>query len=350
MKMTVQLGKESYPIYIKEHILDEADVYIRDIFSGKRIFIVSDDNVAPLYSGRLIHALEQSGFTCTLFTLPAGEQTKSFSSLPKIYSAMLAAGITRSDLLVALGGGVIGDLAGFAAATYLRGILFVQLPTSLLAQVDSSVGGKVAVDLPEGKNLAGAFYQPRLVLIDPSVLSSLPPRFISDGMGEVVKYGCILDKDLFSVLEDAGSYEALTPRLTDVIFRCVDCKRQIVEMDPHDKKERMLLNFGHTLAHGIETYENFSGMSHGQAVACGMYQITLLSEEKGLTAEGTASRLLNVLKMYHLPYALDIPFSRLLPFMKRDKKNLNNTLNLILIKEIGKSMIYQSSLDFFEQV
>ncbi len=200
IRIFVNLGQDSYPIYIKEGLLTDISSHIQEVFHGKRIMIISDDNVFPIY-GDCIESQLQSFCQCSHLVLPHGELTKDFQTLPGIYSAFIKAGITRSDLVIALGGGVIGDLAGFAASSFLRGIDFVQIPTSLLAQVDSSVGGKVAVDLPEGKNLVGAFYQPKLVLIDPLVLKTLPERYVRDGMGEVIKYGCIYDKDLFAQLE-----------------------------------------------------------------------------------------------------------------------------------------------------
>lgn len=200
MKLTVDLGPNSYPIHIENGTLAKTGELVSEVFSGKKIMIVSDDNVFPLYGEIITKALSDSGFECHSFVLPHGEPTKSFQSLPKIYEALINAKLTRSDLLIALGGGVIGDLAGFAASSYLRGIKFIQIPTSLLAQVDSSVGGKVAVDLPQGKNLVGAFYHPKAVIIDPDVLNTLPDHFISDGMGEVIKYGCIKDKELFELL------------------------------------------------------------------------------------------------------------------------------------------------------
>ena len=200
MELYVDLGAHSYSIYIENNILKDTGSYIEKVYSGKKIMIISDDNVFPLYGDTIVKTLEDKYEVHSLI-LPHGEPTKSFQSLPKIYSALLEARFSRSDLIIALGGGVIGDLAGFAAASFLRGIKFIQIPTSLLAQVDSSVGGKVAVDLPEGKNLVGAFYQPALVLIDPLVLNTLPERYINDGMGEVIKYGCIWDADLFKNLE-----------------------------------------------------------------------------------------------------------------------------------------------------
>jgi len=347
MKLTVNLEEKSYPIYIENHILRNAGVYISEVFKGKRVIIVSDDRVFPLYGEVLLSNLENY-FECHSLVLPHGESTKSFQSLPVIYSAMLKAKITRSDLVIALGGGVIGDLTGFAAASFLRGIKFIQIPTSLLAQVDSSVGGKVAVDLPEGKNLVGAFYQPSMVLIDPTVLATLPKRFVNDGMGEVIKYGCIKDAGLFDLLEKHHSFEELKEVLPSIIARCVDIKRIVVEHDQFDTGERMLLNFGHTLAHTIEQHCNYERESHGEAVGIGMYQLSLLAEEKGLTAAGTAKRILDVLNTYGLPYECGFSVGALFEAIILDKKNLDGKLNLILLKEIGDSYIYPTDMNFFE--
>lgn len=346
MKLTVDLKENSYPIYIERGILSRAGEYIRKIFHGQKIMVISDDNVFPLYGKALMDSI--SGCECHSLVLPHGETTKSFDSLPGIYSAMLEAKLTRSDLVIALGGGVIGDLAGFAAASYLRGVKLVQIPTSLLAQVDSSVGGKVAVDLPQGKNLVGAFFQPKMVLIDPEVLDSLPEHFVRDGMGEVIKYGCIRDASLFESLCSHSSFEDLKPELTDIIARCVDIKRSVVEADQFDTGERMLLNFGHTLAHTIEQYHHYERESHGEAVGIGMYQITRMAEEKHLTAPGCAEKIRQALTLYGLPHSCDIPADRLTQAISLDKKNLNGHLNLILLKEIGDSYIHPADLSFFE--
>lgn len=348
MKLYVDLGENSYPIYIENNILSQAASYLTDIFSGKRIIIISDDNVYPLYGERLTENLSLS-YECHHLILPHGEATKNFQSLPQIYSAMLEAKISRSDLVIALGGGVIGDLAGFAAASFLRGVKFVQIPTSLLAQVDSSVGGKVGVDLPEGKNLVGAFKQPSMVLIDPTVLNTLPDRYINDGMGEVIKYGCIKDADLFETLAAHSSFEDLKSVLPSIIERCVDIKRIVVEHDQFDTGERMLLNFGHTLAHTIEQYWHYGKESHGEAVAIGMYQLSLIAEEKGLTTAGTAEKILAVLKTYGLPYESKLPLGDLTEAISLDKKNLDNHLNLVLLKDIGDSYVYPASIDFFSE-
>lgn len=348
MKLDVNLGKNSYSIYIENNLLSHAAAYISSVFTGRRIMIISDDQVYPLY-GETLSELLASDYECHSLVLPHGEATKDFQTLPGVYAALLDAKISRSDLIIALGGGVIGDLAGFAASSFLRGVKLIQIPTSLLAQVDSSVGGKVAVDLPQGKNLVGAFYQPSLVLIDPTVLDTLSSRFIHDGMGEVIKYGCIKDAGLFRILESHGSFTELKENLPAIIHRCVDIKRIVVEHDQFDTGERMLLNFGHTLGHTIEQYYNYGRESHGEAVATGMYQITKLAENEGLTAKGTSERILQVLKTYGLPFECGVSLSELTGAIALDKKNLNNRLNLILLNEIGTSYIYSSTTEFFHK-
>ena len=347
MKLTVNLGENSYPIFIENGIIKKSGEHISQIFSGQKIMIVSDDNVFPLYGQQVMDSLKD--YECHSLVLPHGEPTKNFQSLPKIYTAMLDAKLTRSDLVIALGGGVIGDLAGFAAASYLRGIKLVQIPTSLLAQVDSSVGGKVAVDLPQGKNLVGAFYQPKMVLIDPDVLNTLPEHFIKDGMGEVIKYGCIKDSALFDRLCAHSSFEDLKPELPEIIARCVDIKRIVVEADQFDTGERMLLNFGHTLAHTIEQYYNYERESHGEAVGIGMYQITLMAEGKGLTGSGCADQIKKALDIYGLPSSCGLPVTDLTKAITLDKKNLNGKLNVVLLKELGSSYVYPTDISFFNK-
>lgn len=346
MKLTVNLGENSYPIYIENGILSDTGRYISDIFSGKRIMVISDDHVFPLYGKKLLNSLSAS-YECHSLVLPHGEPTKDFQTLPRVYSSLLEAKLTRSDLIIALGGGVIGDLAGFAAASYLRGIKLVQIPTSLLAQVDSSVGGKVAVDLPQGKNLVGAFFHPKMVLIDPTVLDTLPPHFVSDGMGEVIKYGCIKDAELFDRLCAHTSFDDLKPELTEIIARCVDIKRIVVEADQFDTGERMLLNFGHTLAHTIEQYYHYERESHGEAVGIGMYQITKMAEEKGLTELHCADQIKKALDIYGLPSSCGLPLDDLKAAITLDKKNLNGKLNVVLLKKIGKSYVHPTDVGFF---
>ena len=346
--MQVNLGANSYPIVIENGLLHKIKEQIAEIFPKGRIMVVSDDSVFALYGEKVLSQL-RAFYECHSVIIPHGEASKSFHMLPKLYEAMLEAKISRSDLIIALGGGVTGDLTGFAAATYLRGVKYVQIPTSLLAQVDSSVGGKTAVDLPQGKNLVGAFYHPKLVLIDPDVLKTLPKRYLVDGMGEVIKYGCIKDAELFDKLEQAGSFADLMPQMAEVIAACVDIKRRVVEKDQFDTGERMLLNFGHTLAHTIEQYYHYERESHGEAVAIGMYQITRLAEEKGLTESGCAERIRNVLQAYELPYRCQVQAQELTGAIELDKKNLNRNLNVILLRRIGESYIYPTASTFFAE-
>ncbi len=349
MEMLVNLKEKSYPIYIQQGLLNEVNEKIKSIYSGKKIAIITDDNVNRYYGNTIKTQLEKN-YTVTIIEMPHGEKSKSFDVLPHLYQSLLDFNLTRSDLIIALGGGVIGDLAGFVAATYLRGISFVQIPTSLLAQVDSSVGGKVAVDLPTGKNLVGAFHHPKMVLIDPLVLKTLEPRFIHDGMGEVIKYGCIKDKDLFEKLASYENFDDLYRDIDDIIYRCIDIKRIVVENDERDFGDRLVLNFGHTLAHTIEQYYHYEHYSHGEAVAIGMYQLTKLSETLQLTSPNTSSKIKTVLEKYGLPTQCDLEMDVLKATITLDKKNINNQLSLILLKKLGEAFIYPTDLHFFDGV
>lgn len=347
----VHLGANSYDIQIARGLLRRAGERILPVASGRRIHLLTDSHVGPLYADAVSASLRAEGFAVSVQILPAGEPTKRLESLSQVWTAMIAAGITRKDMLVALGGGVIGDLGGFAAATYLRGIPFVQIPTSLLAQVDSSVGGKVAIDLPEGKNLAGAFYQPKRVLIDPDALDTLPDALFNDGMGEVIKYGLTFSRPLFDLLKAAEGRDGLRPHLEQVICQCVDIKRQVVERDERDTGERMLLNFGHTLGHAIEAAQQFGGLSHGAAVGVGMHLITRLSESMSLTRPGTADVIQQILRAYHMPDNVSAALCEpMLRAISKDKKNLNATLNVILLREVGAGYIHGSTAAFFQDV
>ena len=348
MELKVYLKDRSYPIIIEKGLINRVSEEIRKVYKGKKIFIITDDNVNKYYGGKISEELKKNDFEVKLLALKPGEQTKNFNTLPIVYNELLDFNLTRSDLIIALGGGVIGDLAGFVASTYLRGVDFVQIPTSLLAQVDSSVGGKVAVDLDRGKNLVGSFYHPKFVLIDPEVLNTLDNRFFIDGMAEVIKYGCIKDKQFFDYLEKMENNQQLINNMEVVIHKCCDIKRQVVENDEKDKGERMLLNFGHTLGHAIEQYYNYTKYSHGEGVAIGMYVISKISEEKGLTKKGTSQRIKDILVKYNLPYELDVNIEETLEAINLDKKKLGNDLNVIILKEIGNSEIYKTTAEFFK--
>ena len=348
MELKVDLKDRSYSIIIEKGLINRVSEEIRKVYKGKKIFIITDDNVNKYYGDKISEELKVSDFEVKLLSLKPGEETKNFNTLPIVYNELLDFNLTRSDLIIALGGGVIGDLAGFVASTYLRGVDFVQIPTSLLAQVDSSVGGKVAVDLDRGKNLVGSFYHPKCVLIDPEVLNTLDNRFFIDGMAEVIKYGCIKDKQFFDYLEKMENNQQLINNMEVVIHKCCDIKRQVVENDEKDKGERMLLNFGHTLGHAIEQYYNYTKYSHGEGVAIGMYVISKISEEKGLTKKGTSQRIKDILVKYNLPYELDVNIEETLEAINLDKKKLGNDLNVIILKEIGNSEIYKTTAEFFK--
>ena len=348
MEVQVHLEKESYPIYIEKGILfHRALQYIEPIFNGNKIVIISDDHVYPLYGDRLETQLSQK-YEVHHIVVKSGEASKSFETLTQIYKQLLTFPMTRSDLIVALGGGVIGDLAGFVAATYLRGVKLVQIPTSLLAQVDSSVGGKVAVDLEEGKNLVGAFKHPSLVIIDPLTLKTLDQRFICDGMAEVIKYGCLFDKNFFEKLDSYQNFDELYEDIEDIIYQCVNFKRIVVEKDVYDFSERLSLNFGHTLGHAIEHYYHYDKYSHGEAVSIGMVQITRMSEMHHLTQSSTSLKIENIVKKYGLPVQCHIPTHKLKGAMALDKKNIEQKLSYIVLKQIGEYMIYKGTVAFID--
>ncbi len=345
-ELFVNLGDKSYPIYIENNILDSVLEYITPMHKGKKIMIISDDNVFPLYGEKMMDNLSAE-YECYKHILVHGEQSKNIDMAKEVYTSLIEANLTRSDLIIALGGGVVGDLGGFVASTYLRGVKYVQIPTSLLAQVDSSVGGKVAVDLPQGKNLVGSFYHPKMVLIDPMVLTTLTDRYFRDGMGEVIKYGFIQSASLYEKLNNIETKDQLFEELGDIIYECVDCKREVVEEDELDTGRRMILNFGHTLAHAVEQYYGYTRESHGEAVAIGMYQIMKIAEDAGITATGMADAIKNILIKYELPYECDVDRELLLGAIGKDKKNLSGALNVILLHNIGEAWIYKTDASFF---
>ena len=346
MELVIDLKEKSYPIIIEKGIINRVGEEVSKVYKGKRIFIITDHNVSKYYGDKVLFSLKNKNFEVKLLSLEPGEKTKGFNILPDIYNEFLNFNLTRSDLIIALGGGVIGDLAGFAASTYLRGIDFIQIPTSLLAQVDSSVGGKVAVDLERGKNLVGSFYHPKCVLIDPEVLNTLDNRFFIDGMAEVIKYGCIKDKKLFDQLNSYQNFEELYEFIDEIIYNCVNIKREVVEKDQFDFGDRLLLNFGHTYAHAIEQYYHYEKYSHGEAVGIGMYQITKLAESLDLTKTGSSMQIKEILQKYNLPYECQVETKNLIQAISLDKKNINNSLSVVLLKEIGDSYVYQTNQEF----
>ncbi|OON97121.1 MAG: 3-dehydroquinate synthase [Candidatus Epulonipiscioides saccharophilum] len=348
----VNLGANTYPIYIESSILESAGFLIkRHLPNAKRIFIVTDSNVVKNYLISLKEKITAEGYIVTTKIVKAGEKSKNLNVVTALYNDLVEAKLTRSDAIVALGGGVIGDLTGFLASTYLRGIKFIQVPTSLLAQVDSSIGGKVAVNLPAGKNLIGSFYHPSLVIIDPAVLDTLDPRFFLDGLAEVIKYAFIKDEKLYQKLLAFKDLDNLKENIIDIIYTCCMIKRDIVERDEKDTGERMILNFGHTLGHAIEAVCGYTECTHGEGVAIGMNIVTKISEKLGLTDPGTHRRVITLLKKYNLPLEVpDVNREDLFNAMQIDKKNVDSELNLILLRKVGQAYIYKTDVEFFEGI
>lgn len=333
----VSLGERSYDIINRRGSLAQCGPLAAKVLRGRKVFVVSDSGVAPLYGDTVLDSLRGAGFEPSLLTVPAGESSKCPARLAGLWEALAAGGVTRSDCVAALGGGMVGDLAGFAASTILRGVDFLQLPTTLLAQVDSSVGGKVAVDLEAGKNLAGSFYQPKLVIMDPDVLSSLPDRTFHDGMAEVIKYGCIWDEALFERLAALKNRAGVEAAITEITTACCDIKRQVVEQDELDTGLRMLLNFGHTFGHVYEKAYHYQTYTHGEAVAAGMVGAARLGEKMGYTESGTAARIEAVLQAYHLPTEIEAPRTAYAETMSLDKKSLGGEIRFVFLERIGKA-------------
>ena len=337
-------ASSSYDIFVGKGILSSCGEIIRPLTKAKRAAVITDDTVAGLYLRPVLKSLRDAGFDTASFDFPHGEASKTNRTLMSVYDFLVMAEITRSDLVIALGGGVVGDLTGYAAATYLRGVDFVQIPTTLLAQVDSSVGGKTGIDLPCGKNLVGAFKQPKCVICDTDTLSTLPAETFADGMGEVVKYGMIRSASLFEKI----SLQDIHGILDEVIGECISIKRDVVEADEFEKGDRMLLNFGHTLGHAIERYYNFTGISHGKAVAIGMAVFTGLAEAQGLCKKGELEKLIRCLEKYSLPHTGDFKLHDAAKFCLNDKKRSSDAINIVLSSEIGKSFVKKMSLpDFY---
>ena len=344
-------ASRSYDVRIGRGLLDDCGRQIAERVRCASAAVVADDTVYALYGERVCASLEAAGVRTVCYVFPHGEKSKNLLEYAKILNFLAENRVTRADALIALGGGVTGDLGGFAAATYLRGIPFVQLPTTLLAQVDSSVGGKVAVDLPQGKNLVGAFYQPELVLVDPDSLRTLTDDFWRDGLGEVVKYGCIGDEALFRLLEEnaGGGRIALMGVIGEILTHCIQYKANIVAQDEHDTGLRMTLNFGHTIAHAVETCQHYTGMRHGEAVALGMRVITAMTEEKGMTEQGTSARLNRLLDALGMPRQLPaIREKDLMNAMTLDKKSAGKQLRVITLDKIGVCRIVPTDVDFFQ--
>ena len=338
-KVVVDLGERTYEIRIERGLLKSIGNEARKLSKAGKVAVITDANVNALYGEELENSLEEAGFAVSRIVIEPGEKSKSLEVLGEVYGKLAAAGLTRGDLVITFGGGVPGDLGGFAAATFLRGVDFIQVPTSLLAQIDSSVGGKVAIDLPAGKNLVGSFYQPLGVFIDPDLLKTLPQRYLHDGLAEAVKYGCIRSVGLFRKLEEIKDDAELLQKIDQVIFECCEIKARIVEADEFDNGDRMLLNFGHTLGHAVEKCYGYETYTHGEGVGIGMIMITVQTESRGITENGTTARIRGLLKHYNLPVKTEMSRDEVLQTVALDKKKKGGEITLVILAKIGEGRL-----------
>lgn len=329
MKTRVNLGADSYDIIIERGAIDKfAD--LTDI-KGK-VLIVTDSGVPKEYSERLARQFDDS----FIYTFPEGEKSKNLAEFGKIQSYLLEKGFTRKDSVIACGGGVVGDLAGFVSACFMRGIDFYNFPTTVLSQVDSSIGGKTAVDLDGIKNIVGAFYQPKAVIIDPDVLGSLPDRQISNGLAEAVKMSLTSDKELFEMFEN----ENIIENIDKFLFKAIEIKRKVVEQDVKESGLRMFLNFGHTIGHGIESEEGLHGLYHGECVALGMIP---------MCGENVRKRLISVLHKLNLPTEIKVNSDKVITAVTHDKKMRDNSVNAVIVNDIGSFEIRKMTVNEIEQ-
>lgn len=330
MKTVTVSASKTYDIKIGRNLLHTLGQEVAALGGAEKVCVVSDSNVFPLYGKAVTDSLKQSGFQVSEFVFPAGEASKNAGTFLSLLNTLARMQLTRTDIVVALGGGVTGDLAGFAAACYLRGIRFVQVPTTLLAAVDSSVGGKTAIDLDSGKNLAGAFHQPSLVLCDTDTLKTLPEDVFRDGCAEVIKYAVLYDPELFALLSDTG----LQFDTEEVIARSVLWKRMVVMEDEFDTGSRMKLNLGHTIGHGVEAKSDFT-ISHGMAVAIGMAIVARSAAASGFCSQSCCDALVDLLKRFGLPVTTDFSAQDLYHYTLSDKKRSSSIVRLIIPREIG---------------
>lgn len=349
-EIEVKLPSASYKILIESRSLDRCGERIRSVSSAKQAVVITDKTVWGFYGARMEAALIDSGFFVNTVKIEPGEGSKTIESFAKVCGQLADLHVLRDHLIIAFGGGVVGDLAGFTAAVYMRGLPYVQVPTTLLAQVDSSIGGKTAIDLPQGKNLLGAFHQPLLVITDPALLNTLDKKQLSEGMAEVIKYGAISDKSLFHKLEEYGGMDQVLPHMEEIVYRCCDRKRIFVERDERDSGERRKLNFGHSFGHAIERMGEYRTHTHGEAVAIGMCIAARAGEILGLTPHGTEERIKRLTKAYGLTSEIQTDYKKLIRHMSIDKKNDRKGFNLVLLKEIGESLIHTVAEQELESV
>ncbi len=343
-KVTVKGVKKPYDIIIGKDILNIIPDKIKELTKAKTIAIITDDNVDKLYSDKVLTMLQKAGLNAIKFVFPHGENHKTMETVCEILEFLAENNVTRSDLIIALGGGIVGDVSGYAASSYLRGIAFIQIPTTFLAAIDSSVGGKTGVNLKSGKNLAGAFYQPRLVVCDIKTFDTLPKEIFKEGVAEAIKYGAICDRELFDLLSKNDNWN-----IQSVIEKCVSIKAEIVSEDEFDTGKRQLLNFGHTIGHAIEKTTDFE-ISHGIAVGIGMAMISKISDSRNWSKEDTYPKIIKCLENNGIPTNADVKDGELLSAMVKDKKITGDTINLVIPEKIGNCVLKSIKVSELKEV
>ncbi|MBP2099691.1 3-dehydroquinate synthase [Enterococcus rivorum] len=346
MKLTVTLPNHSYDLTIEKGLLSSIGEWAETLWNPQKIVVITDKNVEKLYGEKVLESLNASHFEATLIAVEPGEQSKSLMVAATLYDYLAEQGLTRSDGVIALGGGVVGDLAGFVASTYMRGLHFLQVPTTLLAQVDSSIGGKTAVNTSKAKNLVGTFAQPDGVLIDPLTLNTLEKRRVREGIAEIIKSAAIADKQLWNRLEELANEKDLLTHSEDIIAACCRIKRKVVEEDELDNGVRLLLNFGHTIGHALENTAGYGVLTHGEGVALGMSKINQVAEEKGQTKSGTTEELNQMIQKFNLPITTDHwKEDEIFEALTHDKKTRGGNINIILLEEIGTAKIVKIPIE-----
>ncbi len=342
--ISVELTSDSYHIHVGHHLLAQVGELIRSHTSGSKILVVTHPDLNELYGTELLASLESAGYSVTTAAVPTGEQVKSFESYQKLVSVLAENRFTREDIIVAFGGGVIGDLAGFAAATYMRGCALVHIPTSLLAMIDSSIGGKTAIDLPIGKNLVGAFYNPRAVIVDLELLNSIPASLLQDSCGELIKYGVLSGRDLFNKISLSRNPMQVidAAHRQELIQACIEIKKSIVEADFKEAGSRKLLNLGHTLGHAIETLSNFE-LGHGSCVAAGTSMLAKACSKLGLCSNKDTESIIALTQAYNLPTSTSFSVEELYGAALHDKKSHADSIDVVLIYGIGDVRIERKS-------
>ena len=349
--ITVDLTTDLYQIYVGHNLLKQAGKLIRSSTSGSKILIVTHPNLQKLYGADLLGSLETAGYSVTTALIPSGEHSKSFDSYQKLIDTLAKNRFTREDIVVAFGGGVISDLAGFVAATYMRGCALIHIPTSLLAMIDSSIGGKTAIDLPFGKNLAGAFYNPRAVIVDLELLKSIPTPLLQDSCGELIKYGVLSGSNLFNkIILARNPMQVIDASYRqELIQACVEIKKSIVEVDFKEAGSRKLLNLGHTLGHAIETLSNFE-LGHGSCVAAGANMMAKACSKLGLCSWKDAEKIAQLTQSYNLPTSTSFTVEELYSAALHDKKSHTDSIDVALIYGIGDVRIERKSFAELKQL